>query len=153
WWRSPGQLWVTPVAIGWGAGGEWAALENITHLFRIPPSELLAAQDRFRSNGGRAVFLGRFITLLRIFAGPLAGMTGMPYGQFLIFNALGAITWGTLMTSLAFGVGHFAGMYVSLADLISYVLRFGVLALLVAVIWFVVPFWRRSPGNDTDTLP
>jgi membrane protein DedA with SNARE-associated domain len=136
-----------------GRWGGIAALESITRFFRIPEAELAAAQERFRSNGGRAVFLGRFITLLRIFAGPLAGMTGMPYGRFLAFNALGAIAWGTLMTSLAYGVGRFAGVYLSLADLISYVLRFGVLALLGVVAWFVLPLLRRSPFQDRDPLP
>ncbi|NJK36030.1 MAG: DedA family protein, partial [Oscillatoriales cyanobacterium SM2_2_1] len=73
-----------------GRWGGMAALENITHLFRIPPSELLAAQDRFRSNGGAGCFFRALHYVATDFCWPLAGMTGMPYGQFLIFNALGA---------------------------------------------------------------
>ncbi len=40
-----------------------------------------------------AVFFGRFIALLRIFAGPLAGVLRMPYWKFLTANLLGGVVW------------------------------------------------------------
>lgn len=119
--------------------GRWGGLvlvERIAHVFAIPHEHIERAQEKFNANADRAVFLGRFVALLRIFAGPLAGIAGMSYPRFLIFNSLGAITWGATMTSIA----YFCGQYISLSDLVSYVLRFAVLALLVLVIWL----WRSD---------
>ncbi|TFV31688.1 DedA family protein [Streptomyces sp. T1317-0309] len=46
-----------------------------------------------REVGMWAVFFGRFIALLRIFAGPLAGVLRMPYWKFLTANLLGGVVW------------------------------------------------------------
>ena len=51
------------------------------------------AEHVFTRYGVLAVFFGRFIALLRIFAGPLAGALRMPYRRFLVANVLGALVW------------------------------------------------------------
>jgi len=126
--------------------GRWGGLlflQRISSIFAIPPHHIEQAREKFNANSDRAVFLGRFVAILRIFAGPLAGMAGMSYPRFLVFNSLGAITWGLVMTSLA----YFCGEFIPLSDLISYVLRFAVLALLGIIIWF----WRtKTKGEQTD---
>ncbi|MDX1976282.1 MAG: DedA family protein [Pseudanabaenaceae cyanobacterium bins.68] len=131
--------------------GRWGGinlLEKIGKLFHLPADELLKARDKFSANADRAVFFGRFITLLRIFAGPLAGMAAMPYGRFLLFNSLGAIAWASLMVSLAFGAGKFAGSFIPLPLLSSLLAATGLVALGGVLIWYVlIPlgqnFWRR----------
>jgi membrane protein DedA with SNARE-associated domain len=125
---------------GLGRWGGMKVLESIATIFRIPLEEIVKAKEKFTANSDRAVFFGRFIALLRIFAGPMAGLSGMPYGRFLFFNALGAIAWGTIMTSLAF----FAGKYIPLEQLVELVLRFGVFALVGVAIWFFIPYLRKS---------
>lgn len=118
--------------------GRWGginALENVGKLFRISPEEITKAKDQFSGNADRAVFFGRFIALLRVFAGPMAGLTGMPYPRFLFFNAAGAIAWGVTMTTLA----YFAGSFIPLETLVQSVLKFGLLALAGVVLWFAVP--------------
>src|SRR4029079_15522016 len=64
------------------------------------------AENVFRRWGVFAVFFGRFIALLRIFAGPLAGALKMHYPRFLAANALGGILWagGTTMAVYYLGV-------------------------------------------------
>ena len=52
-----------------------------------------------------AVFFGRFVALLRIFAGPLAGVLHMPYWKFLIANVLGGILWAGGTTAVIYYVG------------------------------------------------
>jgi membrane protein DedA with SNARE-associated domain len=49
------------------------------------------AERYFHKYGVWTVFFGRFVALLRIFAGPMAGMLRMPYPQFLVANAAGGI--------------------------------------------------------------
>jgi membrane protein DedA with SNARE-associated domain len=121
--------------------GRWGGinlLESVGKIFRIPPEEISKAKDKFTSNADRAVFFGRFIALLRVFAGPMAGLSGMPYKRFLFFNALGAIAWGTIMTSLA----YFAGSYISLDILVEWVLKFGIFALIGVVVWLLFPYFK-----------
>jgi membrane protein DedA with SNARE-associated domain len=51
------------------------------------------------------VFFGRFIALLRIFAGPLAGALKMRYSHFLAANASGAIVWAGGTTAVIYYLG------------------------------------------------
>jgi len=59
----------------------------------------------FVKYGQWAVFTGRFITGLRVFAGPLAGILLMPYSRFLLFNFTGAVTWATAIGCVGFFFG------------------------------------------------
>ncbi|MEU9559056.1 DedA family protein [Streptomyces fumanus] len=63
------------------------------------------AERSFQKWGVWAVFFGRFIALLRIFAGPLAGVLHMPYWKFLIANVLGGIAWAGGTTAVIYYVG------------------------------------------------
>ncbi|MFF2544708.1 DedA family protein [Kitasatospora sp. NPDC058063] len=69
------------------------------------PSHLATAERSFHKWGMWAVFFGRFIALLRIFAGPLAGALKMPYWKFLIANVLGGVVWAGGTTLLVYKVG------------------------------------------------
>ncbi len=50
----------------------------------------------FRRYGGRVVFFGRFVAILRTFVALLAGANRMPWHIFLLWNALGGIGWTCL---------------------------------------------------------
>ncbi|MER0444391.1 DedA family protein [Streptomyces sp. Edi4] len=63
------------------------------------------AERSFQKWGMWAVFFGRFIALLRIFAGPLAGVLHMPYWKFLIANLLGGICWAGGTTAVIYYLG------------------------------------------------
>ena len=93
------------------------------------PGHLALAERVFTRHGTRAVFFGRFITLLRIFAGPLAGSLRMPYGRFPAANASGGIVWATRMTYLIWFLGVAAERWLT---------RFSWLALIAAVTGGVV---------------
>ncbi|MFI5663895.1 DedA family protein [Streptomyces sp. NPDC051684] len=69
------------------------------------PGHVAAAERSFEKWGMWAVFFGRFIALLRIFAGPLAGVLHMPYWKFLIANVLGGIVWAGGTTAVIYSVG------------------------------------------------
>ncbi|ALO92456.1 Integral membrane protein [Streptomyces hygroscopicus subsp. limoneus] len=63
------------------------------------------AERSFEKWGMWAVFFGRFVALLRIFAGPLAGVLHMPYWKFLVANVLGGICWAGGTTAVIYYVG------------------------------------------------
>lgn len=77
------------------------------------PDHLASAERSFQKWGMWAVFFGRFIALLRIFAGPLAGALKMPYWKFLIANVLGGIVWAGGTTLLVYQVGKVAEQWLS----------------------------------------
>ncbi len=67
---------------------------------------IATAERSFEKWGMWAVFFGRFVALLRIFAGPLAGVLRMPYWKFLIANVLGGIVWAGGTTAVIYYVGR-----------------------------------------------
>ncbi|MFI0509717.1 membrane protein DedA with SNARE-associated domain [Streptomyces canus] len=83
------------------------------------------AERSFEKWGMWAVFFGRFVALLRIFAGPLAGVLRMPYWKFLIANVLGGIVWAGGTTAVIYYVGIVAE---------SWLKRFSWLGLVLAVL-------------------
>jgi membrane protein DedA with SNARE-associated domain len=58
---------------------------------RVGEERWAKAHDFVRRNGGRSIFFGRFIGLLRALVPAIAGDARMPYGQFLLWNVMGAI--------------------------------------------------------------
>lgn len=88
-----------------GKFGGCPLLERYGHVFRIEKETIRKGEALFRRYGAAAVFFGRFIALLRFLAGPLAGILKMPWPRFLIFNALGAVAWVGLVTTLAYFLG------------------------------------------------
>ena len=59
----------------------------------------------FRRYGGRVVFLGRFVAVLRTFVALLAGANQMAWHSFLLWNALGGIGWTSLYGFGAYVLG------------------------------------------------
>jgi len=64
------------------------------------------ARDLLARRGGWAVFLGRFTAFFRAVMPALAGLSHMPYGRFLPYNALGGIVWGTGVVLIGYWAGH-----------------------------------------------
>lgn len=63
------------------------------------------AEHSFHRHGAKLVFFGRFIAILRIFAGPLAGILKVKYGHFLAANAAGGIVWSGLAVWTVYFLG------------------------------------------------
>jgi membrane protein DedA with SNARE-associated domain len=97
-------------SIGYGVGRRygmglfaWAGRKLPRHF---GPAHVSAAERLFARWGVFAVFFGRFVALLRIFAGPLAGALRMDYRRFLAANVLGGICWagGTTFAVYLLGI-------------------------------------------------
>ncbi|MGW6552951.1 DedA family protein [Streptomyces sp. NPDC055051] len=88
-------------------------------------ANIALAERSFQKWGMWAVFFGRFIALLRIFAGPLAGVLQMPYWKFLVANVFGGILWAGGTTAVIYSVGIVAEAWLK---------RFSWLGLVLAVL-------------------
>lgn len=118
----------------------WSFLLKLGNFLRIPTERIEEIKNQFSENAGKAVFLGRFIALLRVFSGLLAGIAQMPYGRFFIFNLAGAVVWASVMVTLAF----FVGKVIALEQLIAWVGQFTLVALALVAAWIFIPPWLES---------
>lgn len=82
-------------------------LDRLTKWFphHINPHSIDLAKKIFHLHGIKVIFFGRFVALLRIFAGPLAGILKLPYRKFLIANAFGGIVWSGLVVWSVYFLG------------------------------------------------
>jgi membrane protein DedA with SNARE-associated domain len=85
-------------------GGRRLVLRFGRYVF-VTEKRLNKAEEFFKRHGGKIVGVARFVDGLRQLNGVVAGIVGMPWRRFLAFNALGAVVWVTVWTS----VGYFAG--------------------------------------------
>ena len=108
-------------------------------LSRYSDRVLPRAEALMDRHGGKTVFLGRFVSILRYTVAWIAGLSRMEWWRFLFWNAAGGIAWATAVALLAFYAGRAA------ADAIE---RYGLyaaggLAVAIAVGWFAVRQVRR----------
>jgi membrane-associated protein len=107
-------------------GGRWL-LERPGPFHRRRLQVLAIGEPFFARHGPKAVFFGRFLLGLRVWASWLAGATRMPWRSFVVWNALGGICWATGIGLLAYFLGHSAGNAIQAFGL------YGVAALVLAV--------------------
>jgi membrane protein DedA with SNARE-associated domain len=89
------------------------------------PGHVALAERIFLRWGVYAVFFGRFIALLRIFAGPLAGALKMPYYKFLVANVLGGIVWASGTTAAIYFLGVIAETWLKRFSWIGLIVALG----------------------------
>jgi membrane protein DedA with SNARE-associated domain len=125
-----------------GYSGGRPLLLKLGGMWRISEARINEAEKNFLRHSDWAVFFGRFVTLLRIFAGPIAGMIRMPWPRFFFFNATGAIIWAGVVVGLSYLVGE--RITVILHNLGLFLLG----AVLLAAAWFGYKYWRRKPSDE-----
>jgi membrane protein DedA with SNARE-associated domain len=142
---SQGSLeiaWVVVVGVAAAIIGDnlgyWAARKGGRPLLkrnrftRAYSEKYLPRGERFfAKHGGKAVFLGRFVAVLRVTSAWVAGISHMHWWRFLVWNAAGGIVWATLVSVVAYYLGDAA------AGLIS---RYGLVAAGGAVILTLLGF-------------
>ena len=107
---------------------------------------LRRAETFFARHGDAAVFLARFIAWIRFGAGPLAGLSRMPYPRFVTYNLAGAAVWVPILV----GVGYLGGPYVDrvIVQLWQVQGLTVALAVLLWVGWRLAARWRgRRPRS------
>jgi membrane-associated protein len=111
---------------GWIGERRWAAVDGALHR-----------------HGGKAVFIGRFTALLRALMPSMAGMSGMRYRTFLVWNAAGGLLWGSGCVILGY---EFANALNTVSTYLTWV-PFAVIALAL-VAFAAVHFRRKAQEHD-----
>jgi membrane protein DedA with SNARE-associated domain len=122
-----------------GRTGGRKLLERAPLVNRYASRVLPPAERFFERHGGKTVFIGRFVSILRFTAAWLAGISQMPWWRFFAWNAAGGIVWALGVGLLAFYGGKAA------ADAISHYGAYGAAAVVGTVVLAAVGLhvWRR----------
>ncbi len=115
-------------------------LDRYRHAFHVKGESIRRGEELIERHGAVAIFSARFIAALRVLAGPLAGMLRMRWKRFFLFNALGAISWVAMITTLAYLLGPSIESALKHA---SWGIT-GVLATAAAILWW---FHRRDKAR------
>jgi membrane protein DedA with SNARE-associated domain len=126
-------------------GRPWLMRHRLTRRYA---EQFLPRGERFFArHGGKAVFFGRFIAVLRVTAAWIAGLSHMHWWSFLAWNAAGAVVWATSVGVISFYLGDAAASALS---------RYGLFAaggaLLLAALGFLVVrrLEKRVLDEDAD---
>ena len=118
-------------AIGRRGGRRVFAAPGPLHEHRLKVLE--HGEPFFAKHGPKAVFLGRWVSGLRIASAWLAGMNRMRWPTFLFWNALGGIAWATSVALGVYLLGNVAEKVLSTAGPAA--AGVAVLALIGVVVW------------------
>jgi len=137
-WATAGAIIGDNVGYWVGATGGRAVFLRLFRIFGVTEAKFERAEKAFEGRSDWAVFFGRFVTILRIFAGPMAGIVRMPYARFVFFNSTGAILWEGVVAGLSF-------VFSEELDLIIDTLRhLGALVLLIFIAVVGLFLYRRA---------
>jgi len=126
-------------------GGRWA-LERPGRFERQRQDMLLVGEPFFARHGPKAVFFGRFVLGLRVWASWLAGATRMHWRSFAFWNALGGICWATAIGLIAYALGSSAG------NVIEAFALYGLAALALGLISLFVAHRRQRRARKRSQL-
>jgi membrane protein DedA with SNARE-associated domain len=71
----------------------------------VTPERLVTAERYYQHHGGKTVFLGRFIPVVRSVGFIVAGIAGMEWRRFLAYDVAGAVIWGIGHSVLGYVLG------------------------------------------------
>jgi len=112
-------------------------------------SRLDAAREFLARRGGAAVFLGRFTAFFRAVIPALCGLSGMRYGKFLRWNAIGGFCWGIAFVLVGYLAGH---SYAKVEKTLGRSFALVVLALVVVglIVWRVREHRREAESPPVE---
>ena len=92
----------------------------------------------YEKHGPKTIIIARFIPIVRTFAPILAGVSGMTYKKFFMYNVVGGLIWTVSMPTL----GYFLGTRIPHID--KYILP---IALGIIVVSFIPIFWKTAKSK------
>ncbi len=106
----------------------------VKKVFRQKDEDVAAAKDLIRRHGKRSVFWARFVFGFRTINGPFAGMLGMEWKDFLLYNFLGATLWVSAIATFGYLISNEFQTLVGYTEKASWAFS-GTLFLLTYLAW------------------
>ncbi len=120
-----------------GREGGYRLLRRYGRYVKLDEKKMKLGQYLFMQHGGKVVFFGRFVAVLRAWAAFLAGTNKMRWPSFLLFNALGGIIWAAVYGTGGYILGNNVERLTGPVGIITIVL-----ALIILVTMFI--FLRKN---------
>ncbi|WP_149829224.1 DedA family protein [Streptomyces tailanensis] len=121
-------------------------------LFKRPDSRLFKqenvtkAHEFFEKHGPKSLILARFVPIVRTFTPIIAGVSGMRYRTFLIFNIVGGILWGAGVTLLGSWLGKIEFVKSNIEAML-------LLIVFLSVVPIIIEFWKARKAKKNQPKP
>jgi membrane protein DedA with SNARE-associated domain len=133
-----------------GRTGGLRLAERYGRYVRLDRAKLKVGRYLFARYGGKVVFFGRFVAILRTFAAFFAGVSNMPWPRFLVANAAGGVLWSSFYAFGAYGLGSAASSVGSAITIVGYVFAS---VLTIVTIVLTRASLRRLEQRAEDAFP
>ncbi len=117
----------------------------------VKHSHLMAAKAFYEKHGGQAIILARFAPLVRTFTPFIAGIAGMNYRQFVLYNIAGGVGWVVSMTVAGYYLGQLPWVKANFEKVV-------LLIVFVSLLPIAIGAWRArnappepTPATDPPT--
>ena len=107
------------------------------------------AQDYLQKHGGKAVFLGRFVSVARTWIAVLVGAHRLNWLQFLLYNVAGGIVWASIYGA----IGYFFGQNLPLLEKVMKEVGWAIAIVAVLAVAIFVILRRRRKKKHNASLP
>ena len=117
--------------------GRWGGFRLLVRhgsKIRLNEAKLKVGKLMFDRYGGRVVFFGRFVSILRTYAAFLAGTNQMAYLRFFAFNASGGIVWAAVYS---FGFYYAGGALKAARGPFDYAIGGAAVVIVVGFVWWL----------------
>lgn len=109
------------------------------------PDHIRAAHEFYERHGGKAIILARFMPLVRTFVPVVAGVAGMSYRRFAMFNVVGGAAWILSMTFLGYflgGIAESAGF-----PLQKHIEKVIIVVVFLSILPGIIAWWNARPAK------
>ncbi len=110
-------------------------------------SYLEEAEAFFDKHGGKAIFLARFLPIVRTFTPIVAGVSAMSYRRFALFNIAGAFAWAVGVSFAGYELGN------NIPGIDRYLLPILAVVIVLSSLPSVFHLWRRRARTRVSVLP
>lgn len=127
------SLFIAAVAgdsVGYAIGHKFGKrLFHREDSFWFHKDHLVKAKKFYDVHGGKTIIIGRFLPIIRTFAPVVAGMSGMEYSKFLLFNVVGGVLWAIGMPL----AGYFLGQIIPEDQIDVYIIPIVLLIVFISI--------------------